>query len=183
MIEALYGVWNSATEALGLRHLPDVLSHPRGPHVETIRIPAFVQTQTYTCGPVAALMVVRHFRPEYPAGKVYSRADADPDYGTGVGRLVRVLRECGIRVRERSNLAFRDIVDAIDRGRPVITVVNTDRERVSHWVVLYGYGKKPSRVFLAANGPPVVGRREYRWDEFLKHHWTAAGFGLVCGRK
>lgn len=183
ILKTLQGTWNIAMETMGVRHLPDVLYHPREPHVETLRIPACCQTQTHTCGPVAALMVVRYFSPEFPAKRVFTKANADPNTGTSVARLARVLRESGVRVGERTDLTFKGIVDAIDRGRPIITVVNTNHPDISHWVVLYGYGLRPNRVYLAANGLPVIGQREYPWGIFRTHHWTDVGFGLVCSRK
>jgi Papain-like cysteine protease AvrRpt2 len=183
MRNMLKGVWNTATEALGIRVLPDRLIHPRHPNVATIRIPGYCQVQTWTCGPVAALMVVHHFRPSVQAKRVFCLAAADPHRGTSVARLVRTLRGCGIQVGQRTNLGFQDIVRAVDRGRPIMTVVRTNKPGISHWVVCYGYGKRPNRVYVAANGLPLMSQREYPWGIFRQHHWTDAGFGLVCSRR
>ncbi len=183
MMKSMMHVWNSTMGALGVRHIPDILYHPGGPDVETIKLRACLQTQTYTCGSIAALMVARHFNPRLKVDSIFRKANADPDLGISTAKMAGVLRSCGVRVGERQSLEFRDIVDAIDRGRPILTVVNTDNPDAGHWVVIYGYGKKPNRVFLAANGTPLLGRYEYPWGFFRQHHWRYQGFGLICQGK
>ena len=125
-------------------------------------------------------MVVHYFTPSVPQAKVFALAGADHRLGTSVRKVVGTLRGCGIRVSQRDALGFADIVDAIDRGRPILMVVNTDDPDISHWVVCYGYGRRPNRIYLAPNGLPFLSRKEYVWGMFKQHLWTEPGSGLVC---
>ena len=163
----------------GVRLLPDRLLHPRGTNVETLPIPGYCQTQTYTCGFVAGLMILRYFRPDYPAERLYGIVRPDPRWGTSRRRLKMALEVSGLRVSQRRNLDFKGICAAIDHRKPIAVVVDVD-EQTSHWVVVYGYGRKPNRVYVAANGLPLLSRKEYPWGSFKQYLWSEPGIGLVC---
>ena len=65
------------------------------------------------------------------------------------------MRSLGIGVDRRTKLTFDDICDAIDAGRPVLVCVTTSDPDMSHWVVIYGYGRRPKLVFVAGQGLPL----------------------------
>ena len=171
---------NWLADATKIRVLPDRLPHPKGSNVETLKIPGYYQSQGHTCGFVAGLMILHFFRPGYPAEKFYERIRAHERWGTSRRRLMDCLRLCGLRVTWRTDLDFNGIVDAIDTGRPIAVVVHTGNADVKHWVVLYGYGRKPNRIFVAASGVPFLSRKEYPWGFFRQHYWATPGSGLVC---
>ena len=47
----------------------------------TLAIPGYTQTNSYGCGAVAAVMVVRHFHPEMLFGTVYDAVAPLPELG------------------------------------------------------------------------------------------------------
>ncbi len=173
---------DTVAEVTGIRAVPDILKHPRGANVETLKIPAYCQTQSFSCGFVAGLMVLRYFRPGACAEAFFASVNADPETGTSAGMLTRALRKHGVSVSVRADLTFAAIVAAIDRGRPLALIVNTSSPDYSHWVVAYGYGRRPSRVYVAGNGLPLLARKVYTWREFRGYHWRTPGQGLVCYR-
>ncbi len=183
MTETLTAFRDWVADVTKLRSLPDVLSHPGGPNVETLKIPAYCQTQSFSCGFVAGLMVLRYFSPDACAEAFYASVNADPETGTSAGMLTRALRRHGVSVSVRADLTFAAIAAAIDRGRPVALIINTSCPDYSHWVLVYGYGRWPSRVYVAGNGLPLVSRKVYDWREFRAHQWRTQGEGLVCWKR
>jgi hypothetical protein len=157
------------------------LSHPQDDRVHTLDVPGYRQTQLHTCGFVAGLMVLHYFDPTRSARLFYRRTQPTLDEGTPVPRLVRALRESYIQVEDRTDLNFERIVKSIRQGRPVITTVKR-RFDTGHWVVIYGVGFRPNRVFVAGNGIPyLLDRSEMAWADFRKN-WFVIGEGLVCRR-
>jgi hypothetical protein len=171
---------NWLADATKIRVLPDRLPHPKDSNVETLKLPGYVQSQSYTCGFVAGLMILHYFRPDFPAEKFYERIRPHERKGVSRRRLMDCLRWHELRVIWRTDLDFSGIVDAIDEGRPIAVVVRARDRDADHWVVIYGYGRKPNRAFVAANGIPLLSRKQYPWGFFKQHYWEMPGFGLVC---
>lgn len=135
-------------------------------------VPGFRQARSYACGFASALMVARYFCPKTSAQGLFARLGTGPS-GTRQTAIVRALRGLGIRVGVRYDMTFFDLCRAVDGGRPVIAYFHDDE----HWVVIYGYGMFPERVFIA---DPEAGCG-------VAVAWTAAdprlrSFGMVCSR-
>ncbi len=152
-----------------------------GPDEVTLDLPGYCQLDSYGCGAVAGVMALKHFKPSASFTAFYARVSPLPANGTATYRLLRTLRQSGLRVRERHDLAFADLCAAIDAGSPVIVVIHNPGEEESHWVVVYGYGRKPNRVFLATNGFPFVATNVFPLRQFARL-WHPHGNGLVCAR-
>ncbi len=156
------------------------------PDAVVLDVPGLRQTRDYSCGYVAALMVVWTFRrPRSRAGQTKSmtalwyRVEPDTETGTSTTRMIAALRASGIGVSHRRNLDFEGIVGAITDGFPIIVVVKTARPDTEHWVVVYGANPTLRTVFVAGNELPLIGKNEYRWAEF-RRIWAEPGQGLVC---
>jgi len=143
----------------------------------TVDVPGYRQVNSYACGAVAGLMALHTFRPDVGARAFVARVAPDPDDGTPASRIVRALEHHGVGARRRYDLDFDKIVRAIDQGCPIITLRNTSDPESSHWIVVYGYGVRPRRLFVGGNGllrnPPVP------WGTF-RRQWSQQGYGLVC---
>jgi hypothetical protein len=162
----------------GIRIMPDILPHPGGDDVTTLAVPGYRQIDSFSCGAAAALMAVRTFRPGFPAGDFHDLCS--PVDGIQNQRLIRFLRKSGLGVSERGDLTFTAIAEQIDAGFPIITLVN-EKDGLQHWVVIYGVGRKPNRVFVAGVKLPFIGRKAFTWREFSRT-WVT-GYGLVCWGK
>jgi hypothetical protein len=173
--------------ATGMRLFPDPLMHPGGEDVCTLDLPGYRQLESYTCGFVAGAMVLHTFRPGASLKKFFAHCSPDYEHGLDTKPLIRCLRANGIGVSQRHNLDFERIVSTIDQGYPIITLTKTPRSDEEHWVVIYGYGKKPNRVFVAGEGLPLInhltGQKEIPWSTFSRSKWAERGFGLVCWGK
>ena len=182
MIEVISNAVDGLSERTGIRVLPDRLSHPNSDDVITLDVPGYFQANTFSCGVTAGLMVLHTFHPSRSKDRFYRRVD--PCDSTSTAQLVRALRQSRIGVGVRYDLSWDRVNRNVSDGYPIITVVKTGDEDVEHWVVIYGVGKKPNRVFIAANGCLWITRREYRWKE-LCSLWPpeGKGFGLVCWGK
>jgi hypothetical protein len=167
----------------GVRKVPDILSHPGDPGTVTLKLPAYCQTQSHTCGFTAGLMILHHFRPKASADRFYACVSPDPATGTSNRRLIRALLTHGISVAISNDLDFEAIASAIDNGKPLAVTVRTRDKATHHWTVVYGYGRDPKRIYLAGNGFPLLYEQEYTWKRFRMGLWVPAGFGLVCGRR
>jgi hypothetical protein len=175
-------------ERTGMRVLKERLAHPGTSDVTTLLIPGYKQTQAYTCGFVAGLMVLHALYPKASAEAFYRRVRPDPKMGTSNKKLIQALRQSGVSLSVvSSGLGFPEIQRNIDSGFPIITLLKTNSEDVTHWVVIYGYGietgKGQDRVFVAGNGLPFLSQPAIPWSRFCQAQ-SPLGFGLVCwGRK
>ena len=176
------GLWSSLTRAWD-RHAPfaflkDPLVHPKEDGVVTLDVPGYRQVQTYTCGYVAGMMVLHYFRPRASADRFWNKCRPDPEDGMGQRKLVRALRSSGVKVGERRHFGFDELHRAIAAGKPVITTVTLPT--TDHWVVIYGVGVSPRRVFIAGNGFPYLNRNKVMtWAQFARHRGGVDG-GLIC---
>jgi hypothetical protein len=141
----------------------------------------------YSCGFVAGAMVLRCFHPRRSLRRFFDLCRSHYDTGISTSALISALRASGVGVSIRRDLNFRAMVDALDAGYPVITYVHTPVPNVDHWVVIYGYGLHPNRLYVAGDGlrliEPNGRRKEVSWDTFAKSIWANRGHGLVCWGK
>ena len=156
------------------------LRRASGPDEVTLDLPGYCQLDSYGCGAIAGVMALKHFKPRASFTTFYARVSPHPENGTATYRLIRALSQSGLRVSERHDLSFADLCAAIDAGTPVIVVVHNSGEEDSHWLVVYGYGRKPNRVFLATNGFPMV-TNVVLLRRFAQL-WSPPGNGLVCAK-
>ena len=166
----------------GICVIRDLLRHPCSDDVVTLDIPGYMQVESFTCGFVAGLMVLHTFRPNASIDKFYKAVQPTKRYGASTRKVAGALRKSGVGVSIHHDLDFAAIRSAIDNGWPMIVCVSTDDSDVHHWVVIYGYGTKPNRVFIAANGLPYLAKREYLYSEYAKMSQPAK-FGMVCWGK
>jgi ABC-type bacteriocin/lantibiotic exporter with double-glycine peptidase domain len=142
--------------------------------VRALPVPGYRQARGYTCGYACALMVTRYFRDDIDGRELYRALGTDRS-GTRQTALVQALRARGVAVGLRYAVDFARLCGFIDGGKPVIAY----RHAIHHWVVVYGYGTDPERVFVA----------DPREGEPCEHPWPALarelrGFAMVCsGRR
>lgn len=163
----------------GICVVRDRLKHPGGPGVVTLAVPGYRQVESYTCGFVAGLMVLHTFHPRASINAFFHRVRPTPLHGASTRKVADALRKSGIGVSIRKKLGFHEIRREIDAGFPILTCVKTEDEDVEHWVVIYGYGLKPNRLFLAGSGLPFFDGRERLWEDYLKTAGSGR-VGLVC---
>lgn len=153
---------------------PFGLEHPHADaEVVTLPIPGYRQVRSYSCGYASVLMVARYFFPDAPALELYRRLGTGTD-GTRQTAIVRELRGVGVSVGVRYDMTFDLLCKTIDQGKPIIAYLN-DAE---HWLVLYGYGRHPARVFVA---DPRPGHRcQEQWETYGPR---LGGFGIACSMR
>lgn len=140
--------------------------HPVRPAADssviTLPVPGFRQARDYTCGFATTLMVMRYFAARTPATELFRRLGTDRD-GTRQSAIVRELRAGGLRANIRYDVDFARICLEIERNKLIIGYLH-DAE---HWLLIYGYGRDPERVFVADPEPDAG--CEYYWDEKYVH--------------
>ena len=180
-------VLDTFAHTTGIRLVPDPLRHPGGEDVCTLEVQGYRQLESYTCGFAAGAMILHTFHPGACLDTFFEQCNPDYDNGLETKPLIRCLRANGLGVSEKHDLTFEKIVTTINQGFPIITLTRTRDRSTEHWVVLYGYGRNPNRVFFAGEGLPVVnnftGEKEILWSEFSRSKWAQRGFGLVCWGK
>lgn len=140
------------------------------PSATTLPVPGFRQARDYTCGFATALMVVRYFGSGIPGVELYRRLGTSSD-GTRQSALVRSLRLAGVRANIRYDVDFARLCQEIDRNKLVIGYLHDDE----HWLVLYGYGRNPARVFVA--DPEPDSPCEYVWEDYGPR---LGNYGIIC---
>ncbi len=177
------GLVDRLSEKTGIVAMRDRLLHPGTEDVLTLEVPGYKQTNTFSCAVTAGLMVLHTFRPRASVDRFYRWVNPHEENGAQPWKLIRALRRSKVGVSERNSLTWEDVHELISDGFPIITLVRTNDPEIDHWVVIYGVGVHPNRIFIAANGWPLIGRREYRWTEFESAWWRPRGYGLVCWGK
>lgn len=183
------GLWKHATtlfekaiddlsEATGIVVVSANIPYADSEDEVTLDVPGYRQTDTFGCGFVAGLMVLHTFKPRASLDRFHKSVAPNQDEGATPARIIRALGERGISARPRYNLAFEQIRRAIDAGQPIITLVKTKKASTEHWVVVYGYGLLPNRLFVAGHGI-VSGNGARSWAKF-KRESARDGYGLVC---
>ena len=142
-------------------HDPDVVVRP---------LAGYYQVREYTCGFASTLMVLHAFHRRAHPQDVYQRLGTDHT-GTRQTAIVRTLRHHGVGVNLRYDLGLDDLCQAIDDRKLVIAY----HHNLEHWVVVYGYGRNPERIFVA---DPYWGTRsEHLWTHYGE---KLNGFGMIC---
>jgi hypothetical protein len=144
----------------------------------TLDVPGYRQTDSFGCGFVAGLMVLHTFKPRASLDRFHKSVAPNQHEGATPARIIRALGERGISARPRYDLGFAQIRRAIDAGKPIITLVRTTKANTEHWVVVYGYGLRPERVFVAGHGLRS-GSGARRWGQYRRES-ARVGYGLVC---
>jgi len=175
-------LWDSLVEVSGKRLIASPLTYAsESDSAITLALPGYRQLETFGCGFAAGMMVIHAYFPEISAEKFYEILCPDPDWGVQPRQLRRALKRIGISTRASRRLDFNTIRQIIKDGSPILTTVT--KRGVRHWVVLYGVGWNPSRVFVAGNDVPGVGRlfrsHEMSWEEFGAI-WKPKGWGIIC---
>lgn len=175
-------LWNSLVEVSGKRLIVSPLTYAgESDSAITLAIPGYRQLDTFGCGFAAAMMVIHAYFPEVSGTRFYEMLAPDPDWGVQPRQLRSALTRVGIQTRASRRLDFNAIRRTIRSGSPILTTVK--KRGVRHWVVLYGCGWNPSRVYVAGNDVPGIGKlfksHEMSWDEFGAI-WKPRGWGIVC---
>jgi len=139
----------------------------------TVPILGHRQVRSYTCGYASALTVLRYYQPDTRARELYERLGTGAD-GTRQTAIIRELRAAGLGASARYDFDFDRLRAAIDQDKLVVAYFYP----AEHWVVLYGYGTDPDRVFVA----------DSRAGEPCEHAWAGygpalRGFGIVVSSR
>jgi hypothetical protein len=145
----------------------------------TIDLTGYKQVNTYACGAIASAMVVTFLRPKMRFERIHAAVDPTETDGAGTMRVIRAMRSLGVTVSRKTRLTFDDICAAIDAGPPVMVWVKTKDRAIDHWVVIYGYGRKPNLVFVAGQKWRLLHKQRVAWADF-RRQWASPGEGLVC---
>ena len=150
---------------------PFAVAHePEDPGVSTLELSGFRQARNYSCGYAAALMILRYFERDLRGRQLFEELGTARD-GTSQSAILRVLRAQGLSVNIRYDADFERIIRAIEGGKPCIAYL-IDEE---HWIVIYGYGRSPERVFVA--DPEPNKDMVYPWESYGPR---LGGFAMVC---
>lgn len=154
-------------------HAPRFLTlQPQEEGVTTLRLDGFRQTRGYTCGFATALMVMRYFGVQVPAMELFRRLSTGRD-GTRQSAIVRELRAGGLRANVRYDMDFPRICRSIERNKLVVGYLAD----IEHWLVIYGYGRDPERVYVADPRPEEGCSQE--WEHYGPR---LSGFGIICSQ-
>jgi ABC-type bacteriocin/lantibiotic exporter with double-glycine peptidase domain len=144
--------------------------HDRPGAVTVDSLRAYRQSRSYSCGFASALMVLRSFGRAVEGRELFESLGTGRS-GTRQNAIIRELRRRDTSANVRYDLDFDALCRAIDAGKLIIGYL-FDAE---HWLVVYGYGLAPARVFVA---DPRPGEGcEQAWDSYAGR---LDGFGIVC---
>ncbi len=115
-----------------------------------IRVPMTRQATDYTCGVAALQSVFMFFGDEVLESVLSKNLKADPKEGTAYQQIVRVAKSKGYAVEVFKNMTLDNLKGLIDKGKPVICLIQAWPERKvnyetdwedGHYVVAIGYDK------------------------------------------
>jgi len=138
-------------------------------------LPCLVQRTDYTCGAAAVLVVSRYFGVGRKAEAAVVRDMGFGPLGSDPAHLVRALRRYRLRFVEHRGMTDTALRAALDRGRPVIVMLQAwgdrtryrDHWRDGHWVVVIGYDQRG--VYF--EDPIIEGARGFVTYPALADRW------------
>lgn len=166
------------SDLIGFAAIRVPLDRAKHPREKTLALPGYRQIDTYSCGAVAAAMAAKCLKPSLSFQQVHGAVKPLPTTGADYPKVTRALRSLGIKVACYEEMTFMHLCEAIDLGRPVLVSVTTDNLEVDHWVVVYGYGRRPNLLFIAGDGFPWQSNRMPL--AVFRARWSPEGMGLVC---
>ena len=172
---------DAVSERTGYAAVRVPLQKAKRPREVTLDLTGYRQIDSFSCGGVAAAMAVKFMRPRMSFERIYDTVKPRQETGAGYVRVTRALRSLGVRVSWRKNLSLDDLCDAIDAGSPVLVCIKTKDADTDHWVVAYGYGRRPDLLFIAGRGVHFLARNRMRRREF-RRLWSPPGEGLICSK-
>ena len=164
------------------KKIPDRCDDYAGDDETKLAVPFYCQTDWYSCGAIAGWAIVEYFHPKADFDRFYGDCNPHPEEGMGETRLIHALRRHGIGVGVRGDLDFDSITESIESGYPIIACIGHEFGGGDHWIIIYGVGHKPKRLFLANIVCPGCSHEEYAWREF-RSEWSPRGHGLICWGK
>lgn len=172
---------NVIAATTGVVVVSDFLPRGRNPFTDSVLpLEGRRQVEDFSCGFVAALMVVEYFNRPVTVDRLYRLIGPHEEWGASTRKVATALRRCGIRVGLRDALDFDGLAAAIEAGHPVITCIKEPGVDDSHWCVAYGISRKPRRVFVAGVGlPHLDDGKVLPWGTFAGM-WTPRGNGMIC---
>lgn len=133
----------------------------------------------YSCGALAGWSVVQLLKPQGDFRSFHKACVPSKRWGISTAKLSAAMRKHGITVAVRKELDFDVIRASIERGFPVLVSISTVTEAFWHWVVIYGVGWSPRRIYISASLPGRHRKKIVAWRTF-ERHWRPHGFGLIC---
>ena len=117
-------------------------------------------------------MVLHYFGAQVPAVELFRRLGTGRD-GTRQNAILRELRAAGLRANLRYDVDFARICQEIDHNKLIVGYLHD----LEHWMVIYGYGRRPDRVFVADPRP-----QEGCVQPWQGYQARLGGFGIICSQ-
>lgn len=168
-------------DLLGLKKIPDLLPHGRHERSHKIPLKGYYQTDGHSCGAIAGWSVLNFLKPGSNFRKFYKDCAPSEAWGVSTARLSAALRKHGLQISTRDSMDFDAIKTSIEDGSPILVSIDIYDDAL-HWVVIYGIGWNPRRIFLSGYSSPGFSKRVMPWTRF-KQIWEPKDFGLVCSLK
>ena len=143
-----------------------------------IRVPLTRQTSDYTCG-VAVMQSILYYldeKDDYSEEILIRELKADPVNGTSYQAMADFARSNGYRVEVRTEMRLDDLRDFIDKGEPVIVLIQAWAESPvdysrdwedGHYVVAIGYDR--DNVYFM--DPSTLGNYTYLPNREFLDRW------------
>jgi hypothetical protein len=149
-----------------------------------LAVHSYCQTNWYCCGAAAGWAVVEALKPKASYAEFYGDCSPDPWEGMGMteSEIACALRRHGITAAYKRNMDFPDIRASIDKGYPLIVGVGFACADGDHRMVIYSYGHRPDRVYLANNVVLTGSHQRMGGKTFRDGWWNPTGAALVCSR-
>ena len=163
---------------LGLLDTADLLEKPEKlNNIEhLIRVPLVRQPDAYTCGVAAVLSVLAYYGIEIGYDDIAKSVKATPADGVDHRNLIKFLKEKGLSVELHKGMLLSDLQSFIDKGIPVILVIQAWGKDPSkyesvwdtgHYVVAIGYDEY--NVYFM--DPATLGNYTYIPRDELAKRW------------
>jgi predicted double-glycine peptidase len=149
-----------------------------------IKIPQTGQATFYTCGVAVLQSLLYHNGIEYSQDEILPAVGSTPEHGTGIILMNRFLNESGVDAEIRRNITLQELRDCIDRGRPVICIIQAWNENIGHdysddwnnghYVVAIGYDD--DRIYFM--DPYTIANYAYIDNDDFLVRWHALNGGV-----
>lgn len=136
-----------------------------------------IQRDSYSCGSRSAFMVLRFFGIVLRHGRVKKLLGTNPETGTAIEPMVRLLRRRGLRVGYHPKIGWRGLLAALAKGRVAVVHLDGDHLGVVHGAVRDAEGH---HVLIADPSLFRCRSRRITTTQFLRERWT--GWALLVSK-
>ena len=152
--------------------------------MKKLAVPLIIQPNDYMCGPTSLDMVFRFFGVCVTSAKILQYSSTGVLRGTPRKGMIRCARAVGFHVHAQNDMTWKDLVENIAHGRPIIVNNRDTTDRSPHYSVVVGIDARTALVLDPDELKPLrIPRKLFESLWYGSFHTKHTHWGMVIWPK